>query len=260
MLALLGASAVQKGPLWWAAHHRDHHRYSDGPEDVHSPLERGFWWSHVGWILARRYDATKLDRVKDLAEVPRAALARPVAPRRPARAGGRRCSWRAGCPALLWGFFVSTVLLWHGTFAINSLAHVFGRRRYETGDGSRNSLALALLTLGEGWHNNHHFYASSANQGFFWWEVDVSYYVLRAPRGGAAWSGISATPPDRVRFAHRAVGGRRLAPPRSPTRPERQLPRLTIGAGARRCSPARLGDITVAAHREGPSWNACHST
>jgi stearoyl-CoA desaturase (delta-9 desaturase) len=204
LLAVLGASAVQKGPLWWAAHHRDHHRYSDGPEDVHSPLERGFWWSHVGWILARRHDATKLERVKDLASFPelrwldRWHLAVPLA-----LAGALFLA--GGLPALLWGFFVSTVLLWHGTFAINSLAHVFGRRRYETGDGSRNSLALALVTLGEGWHNNHHFYASSANQGFFWWEVDVSYYVLRLLAALRVVRDLR-TPPDRVRFAHRAAG------------------------------------------------------
>jgi stearoyl-CoA desaturase (delta-9 desaturase) len=203
VLAVLGASSAQKGPLWWAAHHRDHHRHSDGPEDIHSPLERGFWWSHVGWILARRHDATKLERVKDLARYPelrwldRWHIAPPLA-----LAGALLLA--GGLPALLWGFFVSTVLLWHGTFAINSLAHVFGRRRYETGEGSRNGLALALLTLGEGWHNNHHFYPSSANQGFFWWEVDVTYYVLR---------GLSVlrvvrdlrTPPDRVRYAHRAA-------------------------------------------------------
>jgi stearoyl-CoA desaturase (delta-9 desaturase) len=209
-LAVLGASAVQKGPLWWAAHHRDHHRYSDRPEDVHSPLERGFWWSHVGWILARRHDATKLERVKDLASFPelrwldRWHLVVPAA-----LAGVLFLA--GGVPAFLWGFCVSTVLLWHGTFAINSLAHVFGRRRYETGDGSRNSLALALVTLGEGWHNNHHFYASAANQGFFWWEIDVSYYVLRSLAALRLVRDLR-TPPDRVRFAHRAVGA---ASPRS---------------------------------------------
>jgi stearoyl-CoA desaturase (Delta-9 desaturase) len=205
LLAVLGASAVQKGPLWWAALHRDHHRHSDGPEDVHSPLERGFWWSHVGWILARRHDATRHERVRDLASFPelrwldRWHLVVPLA-----LAGTLFLA--GGLPALLWGFFVSTVLLWHGTFAINSLAHVFGRRRYETGDGSRNSLALALVTLGEGWHNNHHFYASSAKQGFFWWEVDVSYYALRLLAAVRVVRDLR-TPPDRVRFAHRAVGG-----------------------------------------------------
>ena len=178
VLAVLGASAAQKGPLWWAAHHRDHHRWSDATEDIHSPLRDGLWWSHVGWILSRRHDATKLPRVKDLARFPelrwldRWHLAAPIA-----LAVGMFLA--GGLPALLWGFFVSTTLLWHGTFAINSLAHVFGRRRYATPDGSRNSLLLALVTFGEGWHNNHHFFPSSARQGFCWWEIDVSYGVLR---------------------------------------------------------------------------------
>jgi stearoyl-CoA desaturase (Delta-9 desaturase) len=206
VLAVLGTSAAQKGPLWWAAHHRDHHRWSDGPDDIHSPLERGFWWSHVGWILCTRHDETKLDRVKDLARFPelrwldRNHLAPPVALAVLLFLAG-------GWPALLWGFFVSTVALWHGTFVINSLAHVIGRQRYATGDGSRNSLALALVTFGEGWHNNHHFYAASARQGFFWWEIDVSYYLLR---GLAALRVVSElrVPPPQVKLAHlRAATG-----------------------------------------------------
>ncbi len=200
VLAVLGASAAQKGPLWWAAHHRDHHRFSDGPDDVHSPLERGFWWSHAGWILSRRHDRTKLERVKDLARYPelRWLDRHPLA----APAGLAAALWLAGgAPAVLWGFFVSTVFLWHGTFVINSLAHVFGRQRYATGDGSRNSLLLALVTLGEGWHNNHHFYPSTANQGFFWWEVDPSYYALRALAALGVVRDLR-TPPERVLTAH----------------------------------------------------------
>ena len=201
VLAVLGSASAQKGPLWWAAHHRDHHRFSDGPGDVHSPLRRGFWWSHVGWILSRRHHATKLDRVKDLAKFPelrfvdRYHLLAPVA-----LAAGLFLA--GGWPALLWGFFVSTAVLWHATFAINSLAHVLGTRRYETGDGSRNNPALALVTFGEGWHNNHHFYPASARQGFFWYELDLSYLVLR---GLAALRvvGDLRTPPARVRSAHR---------------------------------------------------------
>jgi stearoyl-CoA desaturase (delta-9 desaturase) len=200
VLAVLGTAATQKGPLWWAAHHRDHHRYSDGPEDIHSPLERGFWWSHVGWILSRRHDETKLERVKDLARYPELRLLNRFHAV-PPLALAAILFVAGGWPALLWGYFVSTVALWHGTFVINSLAHVFGRRRYETADGSRNSLLLALVTFGEGWHNNHHFYSASARQGFFWWEVDVSYYLLRALAAvGVVWD--LRSPPPQIRLAH----------------------------------------------------------
>lgn len=200
VLAVVGASAAQKGPLWWAAHHRDHHRFSDGPEDVHSPLRRGFWWSHVGWILARRFDGTKHERVKDLARYPELRLVDRFHHLAPI-ALGTGLFLAGGVPALLWGFFVSTVVLWHATFAINSLAHLFGTRRYETGDGSRNNLALALVTFGEGWHNNHHFHPSSARQGFFWWEVDLSHLALRFLRVLRVVRDLR-TPPASVRLAH----------------------------------------------------------
>ncbi|MFO0581122.1 MAG: acyl-CoA desaturase [Anaeromyxobacter sp.] len=199
-LAWLGATASQKGALWWAAHHRDHHRYSDTEDDIHSPLVGGFVWSHVGWIVDRGYEGTNYDRVKDLAKypelmwierhwwVPPATLAVGLF-----LAGG--WAW------VLWGFFLSTTVLWHGTFVINSLAHVIGSRRYETTDGSRNSFVLALVTMGEGWHNNHHFYPGTANQGFFWWEWDPSYYVLRGLAAlGLVWD--LRTPPLKVKFAH----------------------------------------------------------
>jgi len=199
-LAWLGASASQKGALWWAAHHRDHHRYSDTEDDIHSPLVGGFWWSHVGWIVDKGYEGTNLDRVKDLSKYPelmwleRNWWVPPVTLAAVLFAAG-------GWPAMLWGFFLSTTALWHGTFVINSLAHVIGTRRYETSDGSRNSFALAVVTMGEGWHNNHHFYPGTANQGFFWWEWDPSYYILRALSAlGLVWD--LRTPPPKVKFAH----------------------------------------------------------
>src|SRR5579862_2284329 len=185
VLALLGALSTQKGVLWWAGHHRDHHKYSDQPEDIHSPLQKGFWWSHVGWILCHKYEDTKIDRIRDFAKYPELRwlnkyhLVPPVALAVLLFVIG-------GAPLLVWGYFVSTTILWHGTFTINSLSHVFGSRRYTTTDTSRNNWALALLTMGEGWHNNHHYYMSSANQGFFWWEVDASYYVLKA----LSWFGV----------------------------------------------------------------------
>ncbi len=197
LLALLGASAAQKGPLWWAAHHRDHHKYSDQPEDIHSPRQRGFWWSHVGWIVSHDYDETKFGRIADFAKYPelrwlnRWHLLPPTVL--------AVALWLVGGSGLLvWGFFVSTVVLWHGTFTINSLSHVFGSVRYQTGDDSKNNVWLALITMGEGWHNNHHHYQSTANQGFFWWEVDVSYYALRAlSLVGLVWD--LRTPPAHVR-------------------------------------------------------------
>jgi len=201
-LAWLGASSSQKGPIWWAAHHRDHHKYSDGPDDIHSPLVDGFWWSHVGWIMDRGYEGTNLDRVKDLSKYPELMWIERNWWVPPASLAVALFAF-GGLPALLWGFFLSTTVLWHGTFVINSLAHVIGRRRYETDDGSRNSLALAIVTMGEGWHNNHHFYPGTANQGFFWWEWDPSYYLLKALSAvGLVWD--LRTPPARVKFAHLA--------------------------------------------------------
>jgi stearoyl-CoA desaturase (Delta-9 desaturase) len=178
LMAFGGTCAAQKGPLWWAAHHRHHHKSSDTPQDIHSPL-KGFWWSHVGWIVCRKYRGTDLEVIKDFAKYPELRwlnkyyLVPPVML-------GVACFLLGGWSALVTGFFLSTVLTYHGTFFINSLAHVMGRRRYVTTDTSRNSFLLALITLGEGWHNNHHYYQSTANQGFFWWELDCSYYGLRA--------------------------------------------------------------------------------
>ena len=200
VLAFGGCTAAQKGPLWWSAHHRHHHRYSDQPEDVHSP-KKGFWWSHVGWIVCRKYDATEIDRVPDLARYPELRFLNRFYLLPPTLLG-IGCFLAGGWSALWIGFFLSTVLTFHGTFAINSLTHLFGRRRYVTTDTSRNSLILALLTLGEGWHNNHHYYQASAKQGFFWWEVDVSYGVLKS----LAWLGLVRdlrTPPQRVLDSNR---------------------------------------------------------
>ncbi|MCR4311983.1 MAG: acyl-CoA desaturase [Candidatus Uhrbacteria bacterium] len=177
LMAFGGSTAAQKGVLWWAGHHRDHHLYADTQNDLHSP-RKGFWWSHVGWFLADKFKATPEDRIKDFAQYPelrfldRHSLVPPTLLALAVFAIG-------GWSALVIGFFLSTILLYHGVFTINSLAHVFGRRRFATSDTSRNSWILALITLGEGWHNNHHHYRSSANQGFYWWEMDISYYTLR---------------------------------------------------------------------------------
>ncbi|HEX3851989.1 MAG TPA: acyl-CoA desaturase [Polyangiaceae bacterium] len=177
LLALLAMTSVQKGVLWWASHHRLHHRNSDQPDDVHSVLQDGFWWSHVGWIVSKKYDHTDLSKVKDLARFPELRFLDRYHVLVPALYAST-LYLLGGTFALFWGFFVSTTLLWHGTFTINSLTHVFGSQRYVTTDNSRNHLLLALITMGEGWHNNHHYYQRSVKQGFFWWEIDLTYYVL----------------------------------------------------------------------------------
>ncbi|MEQ8193766.1 MAG: fatty acid desaturase [Rhodospirillales bacterium] len=179
ILAFLGQTSAQSGVLWWAGNHRHHHRYSDTDEDVHSPVKRGFWFAHVGWIFTERYQKTDMELIPDFAKYPELVWLdrHPFLPAVILAAVVLAC---AGWSGLVVGFFWSTVALWHGTFAINSLAHVLGRKRYLTGDESRNNWWLAILTLGEGWHNNHHHFQSAACQGFRWYEVDISYYALRA--------------------------------------------------------------------------------
>ncbi|MBX3189553.1 MAG: acyl-CoA desaturase [Labilithrix sp.] len=195
-LAVLAQSSLQKGALWWAAHHRDHHKYSDTKQDVHSFREEGFWWSHVGWILSRDTEETKFERISDFARYPELRWLNKyhVVPGVALAVG----LWLVGSwPALVWGFFVSTVLCWHGTFTINSLAHIWGSRRYATTDDSKNNFFLALLTMGEGWHNNHHYYQRSTRQGFFWWEIDLTYYVLKGLQAvGIVWD--IQVPPQKV--------------------------------------------------------------
>ena len=186
LFGLIGVSTIQRGPLWWAAHHRHHHAHSDEPEDVHSPIQHGFLWSHMGWFTAPVNFSTKMHLIQDFAKFPELRfLDRFDLPISvligtsmfilgailPAELG------TSGMQMLVW-FFISTVILYHVTYMINSLAHVYGSRRYETPDTSRNNLLLAILAFGEGWHNNHHHYPNTARQGFYWWEIDVSYYII----------------------------------------------------------------------------------
>jgi len=198
VMAVWGGTCTQKGPLWWAAHHRHHHRHSDEPEDVHSPHQDGLWWSHMGWITSPKNFPTNFKAVPDLVKYPElvflnrfdlivpilfaaslfflGVLLKSVAP-------GLGTN---GPQMLIWGFFVSTVFLFHGTCTINSLSHLLGKKRYATKDDSRNNFWLALITLGEGWHNNHHRYPAATRQGFYWWEVDITYYGLRL----LSWVGL----------------------------------------------------------------------
>jgi stearoyl-CoA desaturase (delta-9 desaturase) len=185
LLGLLGTSAMQNGPLWWASWHRRHHRDSDTVEDPHSPRQHGFWQAHIGWILCGRYDNPDLSNVADMSRFPELRFL-DKHKWLPLIAYALGCYAIAGWSGVVWGFVLSSVLLLHATAAINSLAHVWGSRRYATPDDSRNNPWLAVVTLGEGWHNNHHHGQGYARQGFFWWEIDVSYYVLKL----LSWAGI----------------------------------------------------------------------
>ena len=175
--AVLGASCTQRGPLWWAAHHRKHHKFSDTENDVHSPRHHGLWWAHMGWITAQENFPTDFSQIPDLAKykelrvLDRFDLLVPLTL-------AVTLFLLGGAQLLIWGFFVSTIVLFHTTCLINSLAHLLGRRRYSTDDDSRNSLVLALLTFGEGWHNNHHRYPGATRQGHRWYEIDLTFYGL----------------------------------------------------------------------------------
>jgi stearoyl-CoA desaturase (delta-9 desaturase) len=205
---------LQKGPLWWAAHHRHHHKYSDTPDDPHSPRANTFWWSHIGWILSKDSEQTCVKAVGDLARFPELCWLNRYH-WIPGILMGAFCFLIGGWSGLVVGFFVSTVLLYHGVFAVNSLCHIFGRRRFATKDDSRNNWFVALITLGEGWHNNHHYYQSSANQGFFWWELDISYYIIKLfEKVGLVWH---VRKPPRERLGSNRVGrtkGKKAARPR----------------------------------------------
>lgn len=191
VFAVIGATAVQRGPLWWAAHHRRHHLHADTELDPHSPRLRGFLWSHMGWFLTPAGFRTDWKRIPDLARYPElrwldrfdVAAAVGLAAALYGLGAWLHSSMpelgTTGAQMLVWGFCISTVTLFHATVTINSLAHQFGTRRFDTRDGSRNNFWLALITFGEGWHNNHHFYPGSARQGFRWWEIDLTYYALR---------------------------------------------------------------------------------
>jgi stearoyl-CoA desaturase (Delta-9 desaturase) len=191
VFALLGASSAQRGPLWWAAHHRSHHKFSDMQPDPHSPIRHGFWRSHIGWFMTNRHFLTDYRRVQDFARFPelrwlnRFDVIVPIILAVTLYFVGRLLHYAApslgvtGWQLVVWGFVVSTIMLFHATASINSLAHLIGRRRYDTGDDSRNNFMLALITLGEGWHNNHHKFRSCTRQGFYWWEIDLTYYALK---------------------------------------------------------------------------------
>lgn len=198
VLALLATSSAQLGPLWWAATHRHHHTSSDTVQDPHSPRHHGFLWSHMGWFLHPNHRKPNHNAIRDYAKFPELVFVDKwslIAPTILAFStyGLGYVLQQQGRPTtpmqmLIWGFFVSTVLLYHGTYTINSLSHLFGSQRFVTGDDSRNNPLLAIITLGEGWHNNHHHYQSSCRQGFYWWEIDLTFMTLfLLSRLGIVW-------------------------------------------------------------------------
>jgi stearoyl-CoA desaturase (delta-9 desaturase) len=187
VLAVLAGTAMQQGPLWWASWHRQHHKHTDAPGDPHSPTRDGFWHAHVGWIFDGEHYGADLSNVKDLARYPELRWL-DVHSNIPVVGYAALCLAIGGAAGVVWGFAVSSVLLAHATFLINSVAHVWGTRRYDTPDTSRNNALLAVLTLGEGWHNNHHHYMTSVRQGFRWWELDLTYYsLLLLAKLGIVW-------------------------------------------------------------------------
>lgn len=202
VLAVVATTSCQLGLLWWVSQHRYHHRHADEPSDPHAP-SKGLWWSHAGWFLSHAYDDTRWNQVRDFEAYPELRwLDRHYFVPVIVLVGLLLAV--GGVPAVVWGFGVSTVLLWHATFSLTSFGHRHGHRRYETHDESRNNAAIALVTFGDGWHNNHHYYPGSARHGFFWWELDLSYYALRVFEAlGIVWD--LRVVPDEVRERSLAV-------------------------------------------------------
>jgi len=185
VIGSIGSASLQRGPIWWAGEHRHHHRFSDHDGDPHSPIKNSVFWSHVGWVMARGESNTDWQGMRDWAMYPELKWLDRFH-WIPGALWGVATYAIGGWPGVFWGFFLSTVLVYHVTFCVNSVCHLFGYRRYQTTDMSRNNWIVAILTFGEGWHNNHHHYQSSARQGFAWYEIDISYISLRV----LSWFGI----------------------------------------------------------------------
>ncbi len=269
-LALWGATTVQRGGLWWAYHHRHHHQHSDDPEDVHSPHVHGFLWSHIGWITSRRNFPTDYSTIKDLAKFPELVWLNRFDTVVPVLFAAAMYGFGAlletyapglgtnGAQMLVWGFFVSTTALFHGTACINSMAHLMGRRRFKTSDDSRNSFILAIICLGEGWHNNHHRYQSSTRNGFYWWEVDITYYGLKALSWtGLIW-GLKPVPKSVMEEAARADHAASIAAAQlaAHTHPDvSSLKKVVPAAAAIAVATATASQITVPKKAEDPAMH-----
>ncbi len=191
ILAFFGSLSVQGGVLWWVSHHREHHKHTETHKDIHSPTMHGMWMAHMGWMMQEDCLRTSQANIKDFARFPELKwLQRNYAILIIGQAAaiylfGATLDYffpglgTSGLQMLVWGFFISTVLLWHSTFMVNSVCHRWGTRPYAAGDDSTNNLLVGILTMGEGWHNNHHQFAYSARHGLRWYQVDVTWYLLR---------------------------------------------------------------------------------
>ncbi len=268
LLALWGGTTVQRGALWWAYHHRHHHQHSDDPEDAHSPHVHGFWWSHIGWITSRRNFPTDYSKVKDLAKYPELVWLNRfdtvvpflfaigmyffgVALEAYAPQLGTN-----GPQMLVWGFFISTTALFHGTSCINSMAHLMGRRRFATTDDSRNSFILAIICLGEGWHNNHHRYQSSTRNGFYWWEIDITYYGLKLMSWTRFIWGLKPVPASIMEEAARAehLSSIAAAQKAAHVHPEfSSLKKVVPAAAAIAVATATASNVTIPKKAEDPA-------
>ena len=252
LIALLGQTAAQRGVLWWAAKHRHHHLHSDTPEDIHSPRHMGFFHAHLGWIFRPRRFQADYSTIPDLTKYPELVwLDRQSYI--PAAVLGVFTFLIGGWPGLVVGFFVSTVVLYHCTFFINSLAHVVGKQRYVTGDDSRNNWWLALITLGEGWHNNHHYYQSATAQGWRWYEVDISYYVLKA----FSWVGLVwdlRAPPEKVVRGEQPLGRKVVEQVARQLAESFPVERLAEQVRASWAHKPTLEELLSRAHAAGEAW------
>lgn len=223
VFAVIALTAIQRGPFWWAAHHRDHHLHSDKPEDAHSPHQHGFWFSHMGWFLCKKYFHYNPERIRDFYRFPelrwldRFDVVVPILFGIGIYCLGNYLEYAKpelntnGMQLFIWAFCISTVCVFHATFTINSLCHCFGTRPFKTNDHSRNNFLFAIYTFGEGWHNNHHHYPISVRQGFRWWEIDVTYYLLLLLEKLGIIHSLKH-PPKKLLYAQKDLSSTNLAP------------------------------------------------
>ncbi len=188
LLIVAGCAALQKGPLWWVAQHRLHHKHSDTADDPHSPVIKNFFHAHLGWLFTGDPTIPDPHGIRDLTKYPELVWLERLWVV-PGVLVACACYALLGWSGVVYGYCLTAVLVLNVTFAVNSVAHLFGRRRFETNDGSRNNAALGILALGEGWHNNHHRVPNSARHGFAWYEFDETYLFIRVlARLGLVWN------------------------------------------------------------------------